>query len=274
MAINKALNIGVKKAYKQGDWLGFTAVEVIPKTLKDRVNNTDWGKIHQAKIDKINDLLKTEGYKINENIDYAKLSEQIKFIINYRDSERKKYATTYNLNPSAVDWTKSLDFDKFITNVGNNQKQLAHEQLIQAEALNYVLQAMLKEQTLRDEVNSKIEVATREDTLEAWNKIKDAWRSIEQKTTIQDNIKRVEKVIKASEEAAKSEAEKQAKIDKLNQQMANTTNVSEKKALAAQISELMGTVSTQTGMPKGALYIGIGVAVVVGIWITIRAIRK
>ena len=97
---------------------------------------------------------------------------------------------------------------------------------------------------------------------------------MEQKKTIQDNIKRVEKVVKESEEAARVEAEKQAKLDALNKQFASAKTPEEAAAIQSQISALMGTVSTQTGLPKGALYIGIGVAVVVGIWITIRAIRK
>ena len=57
MAINKALNIGVKKAYKQGDWIGFDAVEVYPK---------DTAKPLSERIDK---LLSLDGVKINESID-------------------------------------------------------------------------------------------------------------------------------------------------------------------------------------------------------------
>jgi hypothetical protein len=276
MSINKSLNIGVKRAHKQGDWLGFDAVEVIPKSLKDSVNNGDYGKIAQAKIDKINDLLRTEGSKINESIDDAKLQDQINFITNYRDNERKKLEAT---TKQKVDWVKTA-FNGFgltgkvYANLTPREIQIAHEQEIQADALDVVLQAMLKEQKLRDAINTKIDVAKREDTLDSWNKIKDAWRSLEQKKVINENIQRVQAVVKASQEAAKVEAAKQAKLDALNKQLAGATNQKEKEAIASQISDLMGTVSEQTGMPKGYLYIGIGVAVVVGIWITLRAIRK
>jgi hypothetical protein len=187
------------------------------------------------------------------------LSDQIRDTTNKRSDSQKKIEETRKL------WERSKS---------GTQLSHLHDHEIREAALGYIVQAMLKEQKLRDEVNFKIDVAKREDTLEAWNKIKNDWRSIEQKTTINDNIKRVEKVLKESEEAAKVEAAKQAKLNELNNKMATTTDPNEKKAIATQIGALMGSVSTETGMPKGALYIGIGVAVVVGIWITIRAIRK
>ena len=196
MAINKSLSIGVKRAHKQGDWVGFDAVQVIPKELQDKVNNTDLGKIAKAKIDKINDLLKTEGYKINESIDDDKLQDQINFITNYRDNEIKKLEAT--TKQKIDDFKTAFNLfgltGKVYSKLTPREIQLAHEQEIQADALNVVLQAMLKEQKLRDVINTKIDSAKREDTLEAWNNIKDSWRSIEQKTTINDNIKRVEAV--------------------------------------------------------------------------------
>jgi vesicle coat complex subunit len=144
----------------------------------------------------------------------------------------------------------------------------------QYAALDLIVTAMKKERQLRDAVDAQIASAQTLDTLDEWNKIKNAWRSTDQKKKIADNIRRVEAAIKSSEEAAKLEATKQAKLDELNKKLATSTDPAEKQAIASQISALMGNVATQTGLPKGSLYIGIGVAVVVGIWITLRAIRK
>jgi hypothetical protein len=246
MAINKALNIGVKRAHKQGDWLGFDAVEVYPKT-------TD--KPLSEKIDK---LLLLEGAKINESIDNNTMDDQINKLTIWRDSEKAKFEAT-----------------KSGKNAGRqSQIDAYNDQVLQYNALNMIVNAMKKERKLRDAVDAQIASAQTIDTLDEWNKIKNIWRSTEQKKTILDNIRRVEAAIKASEEAAKVEAAKQAKLNELNNKMATTTDPNEKKAIASQIAALMGNVSTQTGLPKGVLYIGIGVAVVVGIWITLRAIRK
>lgn len=265
MAINKSLNIGVKRAHKQGDWLGFDAVEVIPKELKDVANSTTnkvlfgvpVNQIAKSKIDKIEKLLATEGAKINESIDNDTMDDQIAKLSVWRDSEKAKADNTKKAKPFNA------------TQVANY-----NEQNSQYEALDLIVNAMKKERKLRDAVDAQIASAKSIDTLEEWNKIKNIWRSTEQKKTILDNIRRVEAAVKSSEEAAKVEAAKQAKLNELNNKMATTTDPNEKKAIAAQISALMGSVSTETGLPKGALYIGIGVAVVVGIWITLRAIRK
>lgn len=246
MAINKSLNLGLKRAHKQGDWLGFDAVEVYPK-------NTDKGL-----IERIDKLLLLEGAKINESIDNDTMNDQINKLTIWRDSEKAKFEAT----------SRGKDAGR------QSQKDSYNEQVAQYNALNFIVNAMKKELKLRDLVDSQIASAQTIDTLDEWNKIKNAWRSTEQKKNITDNIRRVEAAIKSSQEAAKLEAAKQAKLDELNKKLATSTDPAEKQAIASQISALMGNVATQTGLPKGALYIGIGVAVVVGIWITLRAIRK
>jgi len=246
MAINKSLNLGLKRAHKQGDWVGFDAVEVYPK-------NTDKGL-----IERIDKLLLLEGAKINESIDNDTMNDQINKLTIWRDSEKAKFEAT----------SRGKDAGR------QSQKDSYYEQVAQYNALNFIVNAMKKELKLRDLVDSQIASAQTIDTLDEWNKIKNAWRSTEQKKNITDNIRRVEAAIKSSQEAAKLEAAKQAKLDELNKKLATSTDPAEKQAIASQISALMGNVATQTGLPKGALYIGIGVAVVVGIWITLRAIRK
>ena len=245
MGINKALNIGVKRAHKQGDWVGFDAVQVYPKTTSKEISE---------KVDK---LLSLEGAKINESIDNDTMDDQINKLTIWRDSEKAKADAT---NKSKVE--NAVKRDNY------------NEQMRQYAALDLIVTAMKKERQLRDAVDAQIASAQTIDTLDEWNKIKNAWRSTDQKKNIADNIRRVEAAIKSSEEAAKLEAAKQAKLDELNKKLATSTDPAEKQAIASQISALMGNVATQTGLPKGALYIGIGVAVVVGIWITLRAIRK
>lgn len=245
MGINKALNIGVKRAHKQGDWVGFDAVQVYPKTTNKEISE---------KIDK---LLSLEGAKINESIDNDTMDDQINKLTIWRDSEKAKADAT---NKSKVE--NAVKRDNY------------NEQMRQYAALDLIVTAMKKERQLRDAVDAQIASAQTIDTLDEWNKIKNAWRSTDQKKKIADNIRRVEAAIKSSEEAAKLEAAKQAKLDELNKKLATSTDPAEKQAIASQISALMGNVATQTGLPKGTLYIGIGIAVVVGIWITLRAIRK
>lgn len=245
MGINKALNIGVKRAHKQGDWVGFDAVQVYPKTTSKEISE---------KVDK---LLSLEGAKINESIDNDTMDDQINKLTIWRDSEKAKADAT---NKSKVE--NAVKRDNY------------NEQMRQYAALDLIVTAMKKERQLRDAVDAQIASAQTIDTLDEWNKIKNAWRSTDQKKNIADNIRRVEAAIKSSEEAAKVEAAKQSKLNELNNKLAGAKTKEEAAAIQSQISALMGNVATQTGLPKGALYIGIGVAVVVGIWITLRAIRK
>jgi hypothetical protein len=271
--INKLIGVSIKPSKsvkKNSDWLRFDAVEVIPKKLKDSVNSSDYGKIAQAKIDKINELLRTQGYKINESIDDDTLQEQITFVQNYRDSEARKLENTLK---KKIDWVKSATilggnpFTIEYQGLSNAQIQHAHEQEIMADSLNFVLEAMKKELSLRNDVNAKIDSAKKQNTAKFWDSLKNSWRTIEQKNIIEENIK-------ISKEAERIANEKQAKLDQLNKQLANAKTPKEKDAIAAQISSLLGSVSTQTGVPKGLIYVGIGMAVIVGVWITIRAIRK
>jgi len=258
MAINKSLNIGLKRAHKQEDWIGFDAVQVVPTPLvlteKCYVDAYDVERIPK----KAKELSAIKGFVIDEFIDDDTLSDQIKNVTNYANSEKTKY-----------DNTSKSKYKYRLVNAN-----AAGDQFTMYNALNLILNAMLKEQKLRDAVNIQIQDAQRNDSLASWEALKNSWRTIAQKKTIEDAIKRVKDQIKASEQAAKIEAEKQAKLDALNKKKASTTDINERKAIDNQISELMGTVSEQTGMPKGSLYFGIGIAVVVGIWITIRAIRK
>jgi len=268
MAINKNLNIGVKRMHKQNDWLGFDAVEVIPKSLKDSVNNGDYGKIAQAKIDTINNLLKTDGSKIDETIDNDKLKKQINDLSALRDNEKSKLEATKK--------------GKYANNP--NQIKFAHEQEIQADSLDFVIQGMLKEQKLRDAVEIKISTAQNDDTLKLWNELKNLGRTIEQKKIINDSIQRVTEEMKKSEtdakaqaqadaEAKKAQEETQRKINELKDKASKTTDPKERELLLKQASELMGGVAEQTGLPKGFLYLGIGVAIVVGIYVVRRAFK-
>jgi len=256
------INLGVKRAHKQGDWLGFDAVQVVPNDFTvsqaDVYYNVDPKNLKNNIISRVEGLMGIEGYKINEFIDEGALQDQITFITNYANSEKAKYENTKN---------SKLKYRSPNANSANDQ-------YILYRALTLIKDAMVKEQKLRDAVNIKITDAQRTDDLASWEALKNSWRTIAEKKTIEDAIKRVKDQIKASQDAQKAEAEKQAKLDELNKKLASAKDPAERQVIASQISSLMGSVSTQTGLPKGALYIGIGIAVVVGIWITIRAIRK
>ena len=241
MSINKRLNIGVKKAHKQGDWVGFDALQIDSNYGSEEIRN------------KIKELQKLDGFKINQSISDDKLTKDLKFVTDYAKSESDKASKT-NQNYHRADF---------------------HNQILMSQALTGIADLMAKELQLRDAVNTQISKAKEDGSLESWMLLKNSGRTNEQIKTIDDNLTKVQNEVKAKEALAqKANSEKQAKLDSLNKQLAGATTQKEKEAIASQISELMGTVSTQTGMPKGTLYFGIGIAVVVGIWITIRAIRK
>jgi len=257
MAINKSLQIGVKRAHKQGDWLGVDGTYTF--TTSNLQEFGDSAKLFEKEImAKVKTLNTTEGFKINETLDDNALKDQLTFITNYAKDEEKKAKNTR----SGSNWDKPT------------QRNAYKEQLQMATALYIIANAIQKELKDRQNVDNLIASAQQTDTLESWNGLKNSWRSLYQKKLIEDSIARVNKAIKDAQELAKAEAEKQAKLDELNKKLATSTDAAEKQAIASQISALMGNVSTQTGLPKGALYIGVGVAVMLGIWITIRAIRK
>ena len=244
MAINKSLNIGLKKAHKKGDWVGFDALKV--------GSVSDYGGSEEIR-NKIIELMKIDGFKINQSINDDKLTKDLKFVKDYAKSEGDKSSKT-NQNKNRADF---------------------HNQMLMFQSLTVIADLMAEELRLRDAVNTQISKAKEDGSLESWLLLKDLGRTNEQIKLIQDNLTKIQNDIKAKDALAqKTKSEKQAKLDSLNKQMAGAKTQKEKEAIASQISDLMGTVSEQTGMPKSYLYIGIGVAVVVGIWITLRAIRK
>ena len=92
----------------------------------------------------------------------------------------------------------------------------------------------------------------------------------ELKTSLDDAIKTIE-------EAKKAEEAKQKAIDEANRKLSGATTPEEKAAAQAELDALLragsegaAAISRGTGLPKGAVYIGIGLVVAIGAYLMFR----
>jgi hypothetical protein len=103
----------------------------------------------------------------------------------------------------------------------------------------------------------------------------DTLKKLKPLTTEQENqVSEAIKSITAEQERQKALAEAQKKIDEAKTEEEKKKAQKEYDNLVAQGSAAVGTLSSATGIPKGALYIGIGVAVVIAGVLIYRGIRK
>jgi len=228
----------------------------------------------------VDNLKNSQGYKINESIDDETLANQLEEVLTYAGSEiNKAKQTRSNLVNDYGKWSSSKKYEDALTTelkawlenrISNGQWKDMFNQYQTANALLIIANAMKKELELRQKVGDKIISALKEGDLTLIKSLEKEYRTIEQKKEIKDAILTIE----AQERRKEEERLKQKKIDELNSKLASAKSTEERQAIASQISGLTGSVAKQFGIPKGLIYVGVGIAVVVGIWITIRAIRK
>jgi hypothetical protein len=235
------------------------------------------GYIQENVNKNVNDrIANMDGYKINSSISTINLEDQRDSIqskanelgAQWREqllSLNRKYLRKFpeKLKEHLEQWKKgtlgSAEFKKLIDTVFDTQinhvvAQLMNEELVAREKFQKKLDASLP-------------AATNLNTLESYKK---EARSPEQINQIQvriDEIKAEEDRKKAIADAEKKLAEAKTEEEKLKakQDLDNLVN---------QGSAAVGTVSKATGIPKGALYIGIGIAVVITGVLIYRGIRK
>jgi hypothetical protein len=235
------------------------------------------GYIRENVNKNVNDrLANADGYKINSTISTTTLEDQrdtIQSKANELGAQWREQINTLNrkygrkfpeeLKKHLEQWKKgtlgSAEFKKLIDTVFDTQinhvvAQLMNEELVAREKFQKKLDASLP-------------AATNLNTLESYKK---EARSPEQINQIQvriDEIKAEEDRKKAIADAEKKLAEAKTEEEKLKakQDLDNLLN---------QGSAAVGTVSKATGIPKGALYIGIGIAVVITGVLIYRGIRK
>jgi hypothetical protein len=87
----------------------------------------------------------------------------------------------------------------------------------------------------------------------------------------------IDEAIKSIEEAQKAAEEKQKAIDEANKKLSGATTPEQKAAAQAELDALLragsdgaGAIAKGTGLPKGAIYIGIGLVVAVGAYFMFR----
>jgi len=310
MALNKNIKIRVK--HNQGDWLGVDGTYAYaknPAIANNSLNLVQENTLFQNKVMQYVDYLKNNGYKIDERKTLNDLKDDLKTAGNRKLEEQSKAEKTKNnlradypeTETEAVKFALSHPFAKraqrFSEAIGKelsswNQTSSASgqwndmfNQLQQTLAWGVLENSLNKEIADRIKVDNRIADAQRRNTLSSYNSVKNDWRSLEQKKIIEDSIKALEEQTKkdiatkqaeadAKAQQTKAQQDKQKQLDELNAKIANTSDPKEKQKLIDQASALVGGVSTSIGIPKGAMYIGIGIAVMVGIWITIKAIRK
>lgn len=272
--INKQLGASVKRSTRPLGMFNnknkFSNVDGV--YTYSQINLKNFGQIDdnldfQKKVmEKVKSLKSKEGYRINESIDDDTLSDQINSVqieANTIGENALKYANV--VPPIGRDKTINNAFTSYVKNGKSDFAPLNpfFDAYLLANALHVTAESMRKEIELRQNIGEKIDMAIKTGDLQTMKEYEKLWRTNDQKQKLMTAIS-----------GAQVLADKQKKIDELNSQLANAKTAKEKDAIANQISSLMGSVSTQTGVPKGLIYVGIGMAVIVGVWITIRAIRK
>jgi len=308
MALNKNIKIRVK--HNQNDWLGVDGTYAYAKNTaiaNNSLNLVQENTLFQNKVMQYVDYLKNNGYKIDERKTLNDLKDDLRTAGVRRLEEQSKAEKTKNNlledypETESGKWKYALKGGTggqlFSQAIGKelsswNQTSFASGQWkdmfnqIQASLAWGVLENSLnKEIADRTKIDNRIADAQRRNNMSSYNAVKNDWRSLEQKKIIEDSIKALDEQTKkdiatkqaeaqAKAQQTKAQQEKQKQLDELNAKIANTADPKEKQKLIDQASSLVGGVATSTGIPKGAMYIGIGIAVMVGVWITIKAIRK
>ena len=231
--------------------------ENVTKNINDRLANEEEYKLDSSvsttTLEDQRDLFQTEANRLG-----ALWRQQLAAL----DKEYKKRLPE-KLKEHLEQWKKgtlgSAEFKQFINTVYNMQINHAVAQLMNSE-----LKAREK---FQKKLNASLPVVKNINTLESYKK---EARSPEQLNEIQvriDELQAEENRKKEIADAEKKIAEAKTAEEKLKAQQ-------ELDSLLNQGSAAVGTVSKATGIPKGALYIGIGIAVVITGVLIYRGIRK
>ena len=93
----------------------------------------------------------------------------------------------------------------------------------------------------------------------------------------EDLIDKIDAEIKTIEQAQKAAEEKQKAIDEANKKLSGATTPEQKASAQAELDALLragsdgaGAIAKGTGLPKGAIYIGIGLVVAIGAYFMFR----
>lgn len=182
----------------------------------------------------------------------------------------------------------------------NITKKTARERVDEAISRNYPTNSNLNNKSVQDTVKSSItnlhdwvafqtageaynnELNRREqlksvvDTAIAKGDLKEL-KGLSSLVKLKDLKTNIDDTIKAIEEAKKAEEAKQKAIEEANRKLSGATTPEEKKAAQAELDALLragsegaGAIARGTGLPKGAIYIGIGLIVAIGAYFMFR----
>lgn len=102
-------------------------------------------------------------------------------------------------------------------------------------------------------------------------------KALRSKVSVKELKTNIDEAIKSIEDAKKAEEEKQKAIAEANRKLTGATTPEEKAAAQAELDALLragsegaAAISRGTGLPKGAVYIGIGLVVAIGAYLMFR----
>jgi hypothetical protein len=230
--------------------------ESIEKTANDWVKNKD-------------------GYKISPSISTVELEDQrdtIQTIANEEGAKRIK--KTYELNnrfktkfPKELkehleQWKKGT--------LGSLEFRDLFDYTFKAQVNHIIAQLMTEELILRQKFQKKIEANLTSTNMNLLESLKKEARSPEQVNEIQSRID----ALKEEEARKKAVADAEKKLAEAKTEEEKKQAQAELDTLINQGSKAVGAIAKTTGISKGALYIGIGVAVVIAGVLIYRGIRK
>lgn len=218
-------------------------------------------------------ILKIADNKIGEGLAWDKL----KLAKDERQSAINKLGSEYNITKKTarerVDQAISRNYP---TMQGLNNKSVQDtvkssiKNLHDWVAFQTAGEAYNSELNRREQLKSVVDTAIEKGDLKELKGLSSLVKFKDLKTNIDDTIK-------AIEEAKKAEEAKQKAIEEANRKLSGATTPEEKKAAQAELDALLragsqgaGAIARGTGLPKGAVYIGIGLVVAVGAYFMFR----
>jgi hypothetical protein len=253
--VKEVLNNSGSGVYFNPSWNKRLALDELGEVIAKSAFNTQgtgiaWQKLQQAKVDRSDAISRLKKDKpLNKDVTNENL-------VNDAISSGKPLKT------SGISGIKDTQINELIKSAINNINEWVIYQTIGDAYYNEIQR--------RDGIQKEVDRELLKGDLK---KLKALRSTIK----FEDLIDKIDEEIKTIEQAQKAAEEKQKAIDEANKKLSGATTPEQKASAQAELDALLragsdgaGAIAKGTGLPKGAIYIGIGLVVAIGAYFMFR----
>jgi hypothetical protein len=253
--VKEVLNNSGSGVYFNPSWNKRLALDELGEVIAKSAFNTQgtgiaWQKLQQAKVDRSDAISRLKKDKpLNKDVTNENL-------VNDAISSGKPLKT------SGISGIKDTQINELIKSAINNINEWVIYQTIGDAYYNEIQR--------RDGIQKEVDRELLKGDLK---KLKALRSTIK----FEDLIDKIDEEIKTIEQAQKAAEEKQKAIDEANKKLSGATTPEQKAAAQAELDALLragsdgaGAIAKGMGLPKGAIYIGIGLVVAIGAYFMFR----